>query len=145
MTCNTKSHLKLFLFDPVHGFNRTVALPTGDFLFDMSLMIEQHVLGQIINFNPRYRGFVVKIPVYCYNLGVFGYNEIMAVETFSHRWYSRTNRPADIWMTKPALNFLNPGMEPMAERYRLFGSDIDTWRDIEIIHKHRDRDHQSAC
>jgi hypothetical protein len=48
-------------------------------------------------------------------------------------------------MTKLALNFLNPGMEPMAERYRLFGPDIGTWRDIEIIHKHRDRNHQSDC
>ena len=60
MTSDTKFHFKMYPFDSVHGFDRTVALLANNFAINMSLMIEQHMLGEIIYFLPRRWGFSLR-------------------------------------------------------------------------------------
>jgi hypothetical protein len=70
------------------------------------------------------------------DLGMFGNNVIVAIETFFHRRDPGMNGVTHVWMTELALNFLYTGMQPMAERDRLFRTDFESRRRVKIIKKH---------
>ena len=53
MAFHAKSHFKLLALDAVHGLDVPMALLTGNFFFDVPLVIEQHVFGQVIGLDPR--------------------------------------------------------------------------------------------
>jgi len=89
MTRDAKAHLEIHVFEPVHGFHRTVTFLTGNLFFDMPLVIEKNMFRQIIDLSPRQRGPGIEIPVYLLNLGMIGDNVFMTVETLFHRRYPR--------------------------------------------------------
>ncbi len=67
---------------------------------------------------------------------MFGNNVIVAIETFFHRRDPGMIGVAHVWMTELALNFLYTGMQPMAERDRLFRTDFESRWSVEIVEKH---------
>ena len=79
MAGNAEFHIKIAPFDTVHCLDGAVTFPAFYVFFDMTLMIEQNVLGQIIHLSPRYRYLIVKISVLLLNLGVIGDNIVVAV------------------------------------------------------------------
>ena len=83
---NAESHLKAVILEPVHGLHRAVALLTGDLLPYVALMIEQHMLRNIVHFLPRSGDSVVEVPVLLLDPGMFGNDVLVAVETLFHRW-----------------------------------------------------------
>ena len=89
MTRDAKAHLEIHVFEPVHGFHRTVTFLTGNLLFDMPLVIEKNMFRQIIDLSPRQRGPGIEIPVYLLNLRMIGDDVFMTVETLFHRRYPR--------------------------------------------------------
>ena len=52
VTFDTRSHAPLLGRQPMKVFNQAMAFLTGYFAIDMTLMIEQHMLGHVVNFNP---------------------------------------------------------------------------------------------
>jgi len=117
---NTESHLEAMTLEPVHGLHRAVALLTGNFLPYVALMIEQYMLRKVVHPLPGSRRLGVEIPVLFLDPGMVGNNVLVTVKTLFHRWQSRVIRISDIGMTKLTLDFLNPHMNLMAERNRLF-------------------------
>jgi hypothetical protein len=77
------------------------------------------------------------------DLGMFGNNVIVTIETFFHRRDSRMTGVTHIGMTELALNFFYTGMQPMTEWDRLFRTDFKSRRGVEIIEKHPDEN--NAC
>ena len=110
MTGDAKSHFKMYTFDSVHGFDCTVALLAGNFAVNVALVIEQHMLWNIVYFFPRCRGFRIVISVFLLNPRMFRDYIFMAMKTFFHRRDPRVVGIGDIWMTVFALNLFYPGM-----------------------------------
>ena len=52
MAFNAESHLELRAFDAIHGLDDPVTFLALNFFSDVALVIEQHMLGQIIYFYP---------------------------------------------------------------------------------------------
>jgi hypothetical protein len=52
MAFNAKAHFKLLTLKSVHSLDGAVTFKTGNFFSDVPLVIEQHVLGQVIHLYP---------------------------------------------------------------------------------------------
>ena len=85
VTCDAESHLKAFPPDTVHGMNWSMALLTLNILFNVSLMVEQNVFGNIENLFPRRRGLGIKIFVFLLNPRMIGNDVIVTIKTFFNR------------------------------------------------------------
>ncbi len=132
MAIDTKLHLKIFPFEPVHCFYCTMALAAIDFLFDMPLVVEEDMFRDIVDFNPRCRGLRIKINVFFLNLRMRFNNMFMTVKAFFHRRYAGESGAVYIGMTESALNLLYSGMNPMAESNGLFRPYVCRRRKIKI-------------
>ena len=106
---------------------------------DVPLVVEQHMLGQKIGFDPGRRGLGVVIPVLFLDPPVVGNDIVVAVKTFFHRWQARVIRMANIGMTILALDRFVAGMQAMTERDGLFRPDHALGRRIK---KEEERRHQ---
>ncbi len=101
----------------------------------MALVIEKGMLRNVIDLHP-WSGFpVIEIPVLLLDLGVFGNNVFMAVETLFHRRKSWISRVAHVRVAELTLNLFDAGMDPMAERDRLLGTDVRCRRNVKIVKK----------
>ena len=69
--------------------NLPVAFPAGNFTIDMALMIEQDVLGHIVDFHPGGGGLGVEILMLLLDPGMFFDDIVMAVQTLFHRRNAR--------------------------------------------------------
>ena len=58
------SHAPVFVRESLEVLHLTVTFLTGDFVVNMSLVIEKNVFGHVIDFYPRRGGFGVKVPVF---------------------------------------------------------------------------------
>ncbi len=112
-----------------------MAFFTFDVLFNMPLMIEQNVFGNIEDFFPGGRRPGVKIFMFLLNPGVIGNDVLVTVQAFFNRGNSRMNRPFHIRMAEPALDGLDTRMDPVAERDRLLGTDSGGRRHVKKIEK----------
>jgi hypothetical protein len=124
MAINTESHQEAVFFESVHGLHLPVTLIAKQFLFNVSLMVEEDKLRNIVYLNPRRWSLGVVVFVFLLNPRKILDNVIMAVKAFLHRRNPRELRALHIGVAKLALNVLVPGMYPVTERYGLFRSYV---------------------
>ena len=126
VTVDTELHVEILSLDAIHGFHRSVALLAGDFLFDVPLVVKQHVLGQIVGLFPGCRGLGVVIAVFLQDLRMPRNDVVVAVQAFFHRRQPGMLGVAHVGVAVFALDVFDPGMHPMAEGYRLLHADVET-------------------
>ena len=116
-------HAPLFVRQPVKVLNLPVAFPAGNFTIDMALMIEQDMLGYIVNLFPRSGGLGIEVFVLLLNPGMFFDDIIVAVQTLFHRWNAGVVGIGNIGVTVLALDLLNAAVHGVAEGDRLFRAE----------------------
>ena len=116
------SHPPLLVRQSLNVLNQTVAFLAGNFAVDVPLMIEQDVLGHIVDLFPGSRGLGVEVFVLLLDPGMFFDDVVMAVQTFFHRRNARMIGIGNIGMTVLTLDLLDAAVHRVAERYRLFRS-----------------------
>jgi len=99
-----------------------VALLAGNLAVDMTLMVEQHMFGHIIDFYPGGGGLVVEVPMFDFNPRVLFDNVVVAVQTLFHRRHPRVVGITHIGVTVLALYLFDTAVHIVAERDRLFRS-----------------------
>jgi hypothetical protein len=135
VTLDAKFHFKTDSFEPVHSFHIPVAFIAGEFFLDMPLVVEKYVLRNVVDLDPWGRRLGIEIVVLLLNLGMFGDNVLMAVQTFLHWRNPRECRTTHVRVTELTLNLFHSGMNPMAERYGLCRTDVGCRWNIEIVEK----------
>jgi hypothetical protein len=120
---DTKTHFKSYSLDAVHGFNLPMAFSTGHAFPDMTLVVKESKLRNIVNLYPRYRRLRLKIPMLFSYFRMVGNNVLVTIETLFHRRYPRKGGAIHIRVTKLTGYSLYSRMHLMAKRYRLFSTD----------------------
>jgi len=133
MTVDTKIHFKIHPSDPVHGFDRPMALGAGNLHLDMPFVVEDHVLSQIIGFSPRRGCPGIEIPMLFFDLGMVSDYVFMAIEALFHRRHTRMLGKFHIGMTELTLDLLHTRMDMMAKGYGLFRPYVRCWRSVEQV------------
>ena len=123
MTLDALTHIPDFLGQALKVLHLPVAFGTGDFAVNMALVIEQHVLGHIVEFYPRCWRIGVKILVFLFYPGMVGNYIFMAMQTLLHRRYSGMIGIGHIGVAILALDLFNPAVNSVAEGNRLLGSN----------------------
>ena len=108
-----------------------MALPTGNLAVDMALMVEEHMLGYVIDFYPGCRCLGVEITVFYLNPRVLGDDVVVTVQAFFHRRHSRVIGISYIGMTVLALYLFDAVVHIVAKRDRLFRTDTGCRGGIE--------------
>jgi len=127
----TKTHLKIHPFDSVHGFHNPMAFRASNLLLDMSLVVEDHVLSQIIGLSPR-RGYPgVEIPMLLFDLGMVCNDIVMTIKALFHGWQTWMFGAPHIRMTELTLDLLHPRMETVAKGYGLFRPYVHCWLHVK--------------
>ena len=103
--------------------NLSVAFLAGDFAVDVPLVIEQNMLGHIVDFFPGRGCFCVVIFMLLLNPGMLFDDIVMAVQTLFHRWDARVIGIGNIGMAVLALDLLDAAVNRVAERNRLLRSE----------------------
>ena len=137
MTVDAESHPEMDSFDSVHALHDAVTLLTVNLLFDMSLVIKDHMLGQIVGLPPWRRRPCVVIPVLLLDLGVPGNDVLVTKEAFLYRGQARMFGTSDIGMTELTLDLFDTGVNTVAERDGLFRADIRAWRQVKKIEENQ--------
>ena len=119
----THSHAPLLVRQPLTVLNLPVAFLAGNFAVDMALMIEQHMLGHIVNLFPGSGGLGIEILMLLLDPGMFFDDVVMAMQTLFHRWDAGMIGIGNIGMTVLALNLLDAAVHRVAEGNRLFRSE----------------------
>ena len=88
VTFQAHPHAPLLVRQPVKVLNLPVAFPAGNFAVDMPLMIEQDVLGHIVDFLPGSGCSGVVILMLLLDPGMFFDDIVVAVQTFSYCRYT---------------------------------------------------------
>ena len=89
VTFQAHSHAPIFVRQSLNVLNLTVAFLAGNFTVDMALMIEQDMLGHIVDFFPGSGGLAIEILMLLLDPGMFFDDIIMAVQTLFHRRNAR--------------------------------------------------------
>ena len=108
-----------------------MALLAGNLAVDMALMVEEHMLGYVIDFYPRCRCLGVEIAVFYLNPRVLGEDVVVTVQAFSHRRHSRVIGISYIGMAVLALYLFDAVVNIVAKRDRLFRTDTGCRGGIE--------------
>ena len=114
------SHAPFLVRQSLNVLNLTVTFLAGNFAVDVPLMVEQDVLGHIVNLFPGSGGLGIEVFVLLLDPGMFFDNIIMAVQTLFHRWNAGMIGIGNIGMTVLALNLFDAAVHRMAEGDRLF-------------------------
>jgi hypothetical protein len=101
-------------------FHLTVTLLTSHFLVDVPLVVEENVLGNVVNFFPWCGGPGIKIPVFLPYPWMLGNDIVMAVQTLFHRWNTRKIGVGHIGVAVLTLYLFDANVNVVAERYGLF-------------------------
>jgi hypothetical protein len=140
MARDTKTHLEIHAFDPVHGFYGPMALGAANLLLDVPFVVEDHVLGQIIGLSPGGGCLGIEIPVLFLNLGMVSNNIFMAIEALLYRGHTGVFGAPHIWMTELTLDKLYTGMEMVAEGYGLLRAYIFSRHHVEEVQEKEDEE-----
>ena len=124
MTVNAESHKETVFFEPVHGLHLAVAFLAGQFLFNVSFMVEKDKLWNIVDLDPRRWSVGVVIFVLLLNPRKLFYDVVVAIQAFLHRRNSGKFGAIHIGMAELALDILYTGVDPVAEWYGLLGADV---------------------
>ena len=124
VTFQAHPHAPVFVRQPVKVLNLPVAFPAGNFTVNMTLMIEQDMLGYIVNLFPRSGGLGIEVFVLLLNPGMFFEDIIVAVQTLFHRWNAGVVGIGNIGVTVLALDLLDTAVHGVAEGDRLFRPQV---------------------
>ena len=124
MALDAESHEEAVFLESVHGFYLPVTLLAGQFLLNVSLMVEKDKLWNIVYLDPRGWSLGVVVLMLFLNPRKILDNIIMAVKAFLHRRNPGEPGALHIRVTELALNVLHPGMHPVTEGNWLFGTDV---------------------
>ena len=105
-------------------FNLSMTFPASNFAIDVVLMIEQYMFCYIINFYPGCWSLSIEVAVFNLDPRMFGDDVVMAVQTLFHRRQAREIGIGHIRMTVLALNLFDTTVYIVAERNRLFRTDL---------------------
>jgi hypothetical protein len=130
---DTKSHFKSYSLDPLHGFNLPMAFSTGYAFSDVTLVVKESKLRNIVNLYPRYWRLCLKIPVFLSYFRMVGNNVRVTVEAFFHRRYPRKVRSIHVRMTELTGYSLYSRVHLMAKWYWLFGTTVFFRRKIKKV------------
>ena len=123
MTLNAFPHAPVLIQQPLQVLDLAVAFPAGNLGVDMALMIEQHMLGYVIQLDPGGRGFRVEVIVLLLDLRVIFNDVIMAVQALFHRRDAREFGVGDVRVAELALDLFDADVHVMAEGNRLFRAE----------------------
>jgi hypothetical protein len=79
MALDAESHEEAVFLESVHGLHLAMALLAGQFLLNVSLMVEKDKLWNIVYLNPRRWGLGIVILVLLLYPGKLFYDVIMAI------------------------------------------------------------------
>ena len=119
-----------------------MTLATGNFSVDVALMVEQHMLWNVVDFYPGGRGLRVEIAVFDLNPWVVDDDVIMAVQTFFDRRQAGKIGICHIRMTILTLNLLDAGVNIVTEGYGLFRPESGQGCCPEEVYKRRYREYR---
>jgi hypothetical protein len=122
MTVYTKGHLEVHLHQPVVALHLAVARSAVNPRPDVWLMVEFHMIGDIVNSHPGHRGLRVEMPSFLHDLRMLGNDVRVTEKTECHSRDSCILRSVHIRMAEPAVDLLHPRMNAMAEIDRLLRS-----------------------
>jgi hypothetical protein len=101
-----------------------MAFSTSHAFPDVTLVVEESKLRNIVNLYPRYRRLRLKIPMLLSYFRMVGNNVLVTIKTLFHRWYPWKGGAIHIRVTKLAGYSFYSRMNLMAKRYRLFGTKV---------------------
>jgi hypothetical protein len=117
---DAEAHFEIPYRQSVLGLYGSMALLTGDFPFDMPLVIEKHMFGYVGDLAPRSRSLCIIIEVLLKDLWMKTDYVIMTIKALLHRRDSGVIGAGYIGMAELALDQFHPRVDPVAERNRLF-------------------------
>ena len=85
MAVDTKAHFEILADKTVHFLHLAVAILTIKPGFEMGLMVEFHVVGDIKNPNPGHRRFCFQMPSFFHDLRMLRDDVLVAIEAKIHR------------------------------------------------------------
>ncbi len=137
MACNALIHVPGFVRQALQVLHLPVAFGAGNFTVNMALVIEQHVFGHIIDFDPGRWRVGVKVFVFLFNPGVVGDNIVMAVQAFFHRRDSGMIGISHVGVTVLALDLFHPAVDIVTKRNRLLWPNVAVRHLVKQENKHR--------
>ena len=122
MAFETLAHTPVFSRQAVLIFHQTVTLSAGHFFVDVPLVVEENVLGNVVDFFPWCGAPGIKIAVFLPYPWMLGNDVVMAVQTLFHRWNTRKIGVGHIGVAVLTLYLLDANVNIVAERYGLLRS-----------------------
>ncbi len=139
MAFQAHAHAPVFMGQTVQFGDLSVTFLAGDFTVDVALMIEQDMLGHIVDFYPRCWRFGVKVAVLFLDPWMLGNNIVVTVQALFHRRYSGMIGVGHVRMTVLALNLFNTAVYIMTERDGLLRPDKGLRRGVKKDNKRRNK------
>jgi hypothetical protein len=116
-----------------------VALLTLYAKANVTLVVEEHVLGDAVDLDPGRRCLGIVVTVLDLYPGMIGNDVIVAVKAFFHCRQPRVVGVVNIRVAEPTLNVFHPRMHVVAEWNRLFGADLGGRRKPEGVNENPDK------
>jgi len=133
---DTKLHFEFHRNQAVILLHIPVTFDTIDPHLKVWPVIEFHMVRNIIDPHPGYGGFRLQMPPLLYDLGMLGNDVLVAEKTFAHLRNPGVMRALPVRVTEPAVDFLYPGVNSMAEINGLPGPDLAfRIKIVEIEHR----------
>ena len=133
-------HLKVNLNQTVVSFHVAVAHRTIETSPNMGLVIELHVVGDVVDPHPGHRRLCVEMPSFLHDLRVLGNDVRVTEKTERHGRNARILRSIDIRMAEATTDLLVPCMDPVAEVDWLNRADRPVRVDVVEVKHHPKQD-----
>jgi hypothetical protein len=131
MTVDAKAHFEIHRHQAVRLLDISMACGAIDPRFDVRLMVELHVVGNVKNPHPRDRRFRIQAPSLFHDLGMLGNNVLVAEKAFAYLRNPRMVRPLHKRVTEATVDFFHPRMDSVAKINGLLRPQISLR--IEVI------------
>ena len=103
-------------------FHLAMTLLAGHFFVDVPLVVEENMLGNVVDLFPWCWTIGIKIAVFLLYPWMFGNDIVMTVKAFLNRRYAREIGISHVGVAVLTLYLLNSHMNVVAERYGLLRS-----------------------
>ncbi len=115
---------QIFSGNRCRGFYLPMTLLTRHFFIDVSLVIEEHVFGHIVDFVPGCRAIGIEILMFFLNPGMVGDNIFVTVQAFFHWRNAGKVRIGHIRVAVLTLNLFDSAVNVVAEGNGLLRAQI---------------------
>jgi hypothetical protein len=136
MTLDALTHIPDFLGQALKILHLSVTFGAGNFTVNMALVIEQHMLGHIVDFYPGCWCIGVKILMFLFYPGMVGNNVFVAVQAFFNRRDSGVIGIGHIRVAVLTLDLFDPTVNIVAEGNRLLRSNGAIRQFVKQENKH---------